>query len=77
MVVSAGQTAKRCHPEMNQGLRWVFLFWLKTVAKCPLIVKKVKLKMGAAGNSTDCEMGSAMSVRGACGSLKGGSLVTC
>lgn len=37
------------------------------MAKCPLIVKKVKLKMGAAGNSTDCEMESAVSVRGARG----------
>lgn len=45
------------------------------MAKCPLIVKKIKLKMGAIGNSTDFEMESAMSVRGARGaggSLKGG-----
>lgn len=39
------------------------------MAKCPLIVKKVKLKMGATGNSRDLGVESAMSVRGAHGQV--------
>lgn len=39
------------------------------MAKCCMIVKEVKLKMGAIGNSTDFEVESAVSARGARGQV--------